>query len=161
MWILKKLSLYFVNTGWFFFNTKHPVYKTFTVFSNLSGNIHKFIPRLCFTDPRVNGWPMMSSPIPTLAICLFYAYFSKVLGPKLMENRKPFNLKDLLIVYNLVQTIFSAWIFYEVLKIHPTVQLFITLIHLTFFFSVPDERLVGQLQFQMPTGRLFKQSHGT
>lgn len=32
-----------------------------------------------------------------------------------MENRKPFNLRDILIVYNLVQTIFSAWIFYEVI----------------------------------------------
>lgn len=56
----------------------------------------------------------MSSPLPTLAICLFYAYFSKVIGPKLMENRKPYNLRNVLIFYNLFQTIFSAWIFYEV-----------------------------------------------
>nr|CAI5859069.1 unnamed protein product [Callosobruchus analis] len=40
---------------------------------------------------------MMSSPLPTLAICLFYAYFSRVLGPKMMENRKPFNLRNVLI----------------------------------------------------------------
>ncbi|GJQ76026.1 hypothetical protein Trydic_g18079 [Trypoxylus dichotomus] len=58
---------------------------------------------------------MMSSPVPTLAICMFYAYFSKVLGPKLMENRKPFNFRDILIVYNFIQTLFSAWIFYEYL----------------------------------------------
>lgn len=58
---------------------------------------------------------MMSSPLPTLGICLFYAYFSKVLGPKLMENRKPFNLRKTLIIYNFVQTVFSAWIFYEVI----------------------------------------------
>lgn len=57
---------------------------------------------------------MMSSPLPTLGICLFYAYFSKVLGPKLMENRKPFDLRRTLIIYNFVQTVFSAWIFYEV-----------------------------------------------
>lgn len=57
---------------------------------------------------------MMSSPIPTLLICVFYAYFSTVLGPRLMENRKPFNLRKVLIIYNLLQTIFSAWIFYEV-----------------------------------------------
>lgn len=57
---------------------------------------------------------MMSSPLPTLGICLFYAYFSKVLGPKIMENRKPFDLRNILIVYNLCQTLFSAWIFYEV-----------------------------------------------
>jgi len=57
---------------------------------------------------------MMSSPFPTLAICLSYAYFSKVLGPKLMENRKPFDLRGVLITYNFLQTLFSTWIFYEV-----------------------------------------------
>lgn len=31
-----------------------------------------------------------------------------------MENRKPFELKRVLIVYNLVQVIFSTWLFYEV-----------------------------------------------
>lgn len=67
------------------------------------------------SDPRVNNWAMMSSPFPTMAICLSYAYFSKVLGPKLMENRKPFDLRGLLIAYNLVQTLFSSWIFYEYL----------------------------------------------
>nr|CAD7442956.1 unnamed protein product [Timema bartmani] len=63
--------------------------------------------------PRVNQWSMMASPFPTLAICLAYAYFAKVLGPRLMENRKPFNLRNVLIVYNFLQTIFSSWIFYE------------------------------------------------
>lgn len=57
---------------------------------------------------------MMSSPLPTIAICASYAYFSKVLGPRLMENRKPFNLRNILIFYNAFQTVFSTWIFYEV-----------------------------------------------
>ncbi|XP_050436063.1 elongation of very long chain fatty acids protein AAEL008004-like [Adelges cooleyi] len=65
------------------------------------------------SDPRVNGWPMLYSPFPTLFICLFYAYFAKVLGPRLMENRKPFQMRKILIVYNAIQTAFSAWIFYE------------------------------------------------
>lgn len=67
------------------------------------------------SDPRVRTWPMMSSPFPTLFICLFYAYFSRVLGPAIMENRKPFTLRKILIYYNAFQTIFSAWIFYEYL----------------------------------------------
>lgn len=83
------------------------------VFRPFAKNTKK-INLLFFSDPRVKEWPMMSSPLPTLAICMFYAYFSKVLGPKLMENRKPFNLRNVLIIYNLVQTVFSAWIFYEV-----------------------------------------------
>lgn len=71
-------------------------------------------PFFFFSDPRVNDWIMMSSPFPTVAICLSYAFLSKFLGPKLMENRKPFNLRRTLIIYNLVQTLFSTWIFYEV-----------------------------------------------
>lgn len=31
-----------------------------------------------------------------------------------MENRKPFELRKVLIVYNFAQVIFSAWLFYEV-----------------------------------------------
>uniref|UniRef100_A0A1B0CF34 Elongation of very long chain fatty acids protein n=1 Tax=Lutzomyia longipalpis TaxID=7200 RepID=A0A1B0CF34_LUTLO len=68
------------------------------------------------SDPRVQDWPLMSSPLPTMAICLFYAYFSKVMGPRIMANRKPMNLRNILVVYNLIQTIFSAWIFYEYLQ---------------------------------------------
>jgi elongation of very long chain fatty acids protein 7 len=84
----------------------------------------------------------MSSPFHTLGICLSYVYIvkvkifyiidsisgfikkylinfnlnppSQVLGPKLMENRKPFQLKNTLIAYNLFQVIFSTWLFYEV-----------------------------------------------
>ncbi|XP_039296095.1 elongation of very long chain fatty acids protein AAEL008004 isoform X3 [Nilaparvata lugens] len=64
-------------------------------------------------DPRTASWFLMSSPLPTLSICLSYVFVVKVLGPKLMENRKPFQLKNALIVYNLFQVIFSSWLFYE------------------------------------------------
>ncbi|XP_012243198.1 elongation of very long chain fatty acids protein AAEL008004-like isoform X4 [Bombus vosnesenskii] len=64
-------------------------------------------------DQRTTDWFMMSSPFPTLFICLSYVYGVKVLGPKLMENRKPFQLKNALIIYNLFQMVFSAWLFYE------------------------------------------------
>ncbi|KAI8429040.1 hypothetical protein MSG28_007611, partial [Choristoneura fumiferana] len=65
------------------------------------------------SDPRVKDWPMASSPWPTVAACLCYAYCAKSLGPRLMANRKPFELRNVLIVYNLIQTLFSTWIFYE------------------------------------------------
>nr|CAD7203163.1 unnamed protein product [Timema douglasi] len=67
------------------------------------------------SDPRVNDWFLMASPFPTMFLCLGYVYFSKVVGPKFMENRKPMDLRYVLIVYNLVQVIFSAWLFYECL----------------------------------------------
>jgi len=65
-------------------------------------------------DIRTANWLFMSSPFYTLAICLSYVYIVKVLGPKIMENRKPFQLKRTLIAYNLFQVVFSAWIFYEI-----------------------------------------------
>lgn len=68
------------------------------------------------SDPRVADWPMMSSPLPTLGLCVFYAYFSKSLAPKLMEKRKPLDLRNFLVLYNLFQTVFSTWIFYEYLQ---------------------------------------------
>ncbi|XP_033211342.1 elongation of very long chain fatty acids protein AAEL008004-like [Belonocnema kinseyi] len=67
------------------------------------------------SDPRVKDWFLMSSPFPTLIICLSYAYFVKRLGPKLMENRKPFELRKTMICYNACQVIFSSWLFYEAL----------------------------------------------
>ncbi|XP_046742153.1 elongation of very long chain fatty acids protein AAEL008004-like isoform X1 [Diprion similis] len=66
-------------------------------------------------DSRTTNWFLMSSPFPTLFICLGYVYLVKVLGPKFMENRKPYQLKEVLIVYNLIQVLFSTWLFYECL----------------------------------------------
>lgn len=37
----------------------------------------------------------------------------QILGPKLMENRKPFKLRNVLVVYNFAQVLFSLWLFYE------------------------------------------------
>ncbi|XP_026751476.1 elongation of very long chain fatty acids protein AAEL008004-like [Galleria mellonella] len=65
-------------------------------------------------DPRTNPWFLMSSPFPTLIICLSYVYLVKVLGPRIMANRKPYELKNILIFYNFCQVIFSAWLFYEI-----------------------------------------------
>ncbi|KAK0077010.1 hypothetical protein PV325_004559, partial [Microctonus aethiopoides] len=65
------------------------------------------------SDPRVKNWPMMSGPFPTIFICIFYAYFVKVIGPKFMEKRKPFIFQRFMIYYNLFQVILSAWLFYQ------------------------------------------------
>ncbi|XP_034488010.1 elongation of very long chain fatty acids protein AAEL008004 isoform X1 [Drosophila innubila] len=66
------------------------------------------------SDSRTKDWPMMSSPFPTLAVCLTYVYLVKVLGPRLMENRKPLHLQNMLVMYNALQVVFSAWLFYEI-----------------------------------------------
>jgi hypothetical protein len=69
---------------------------------------------VCVSDPRTAKWPLMSSPFPTVAICLSYIDIVKVLGPKVMENKKPMELRKVLIYYNLFQVLFSLWLFVEV-----------------------------------------------
>jgi len=44
-----------------------------------------------------------------------YIYWVKIAGPKYMKDRKPFDLKSILIVYNLAQVIFSTWMFVSVI----------------------------------------------
>ncbi|XP_071452990.1 very long chain fatty acid elongase 7-like [Hetaerina americana] len=65
------------------------------------------------SDPRVQDWPMMSSPLPTLLLCMTYVYFVKWLGPRIMRNRKPFDLRRVLVAYNILQVSYNAWLFYE------------------------------------------------
>jgi len=64
-------------------------------------------------DPRVDSWPLMSSIWPTTAICCVYVYTVKVLGPRFMENREPYQIRGLMLVYNLFQTLLSFWMFLE------------------------------------------------
>jgi len=51
----------------------------------------------------VDDWPLMNSPLPTLAICCLYFYCVKFLGPRIMKDRKAFDLRNTIIVYNFLQ----------------------------------------------------------
>jgi len=64
-------------------------------------------------DPRVDSWPLMSSIWPTVIICALYVYVVKVAGPRYMQNREPYQIRGLMLAYNLFQTVFSAWMFLE------------------------------------------------
>lgn len=56
----------------------------------------------------------MDSPIPTLLMVVTYLYIVTILGPRLMANRKPFQLNQVLIVYNAFQVAFSLIMLWEV-----------------------------------------------
>ena len=58
----------------------------------------------------------MSSPWPTVGLCLLYYYIIRVAGPNYMKNREPFNIQNIVVFYNLFQTIFSIWIFAKATK---------------------------------------------
>lgn len=65
-------------------------------------------------DPRVNDWPLMDSPFPTLIMVITYLYIVTYLGPKVMANRKPFKLNNILVLYNAGQVVFSFVMLWEV-----------------------------------------------
>lgn len=59
------------------------------------------------TDKRSVNLPLMGhSPLPLIALLTMYAAMVKV-GPKLMRNRKPFELKRVMIFYNFTQIILN------------------------------------------------------
>ncbi|XP_071773722.1 elongation of very long chain fatty acids protein 1b [Centroberyx gerrardi] len=66
-------------------------------------------------DPRLKIYPLMQSPVPMTAILLCYLFFVLYLGPCIMANRKPFQLKEAMIVYNFALVALSTLIVYEFL----------------------------------------------
>lgn len=95
-------------------------------------------------DPRVDGWLLMSSPFPTLLICAAYIYFVKSLGPRLMKNRAPFELRKTIIAYNVVQVVFSIWIVYKGL-VHAWLYRYSLRCQPLDYSDDPDELIVVQL----------------
>ncbi len=67
-----------------------------------------------FSDKRVDGYFMMSSFIPTLVLTILYFYIVKIAGPNFMRNRKPYNLRTVMLVYNFAMVILSGYICWEV-----------------------------------------------
>lgn len=60
----------------------------------------------------------------------YYLIFLQVLGPRFMENRKPYNLRNILVVYNFLQVLFSMWLFYEVRLALKSTKIQILYVHL-------------------------------
>lgn len=65
-------------------------------------------------DPRTTEWPLMYSPVPTVIMVLAYLYVVTFLGPRIMTNKKPLKLREILVAYNGFQVLFSVYMLYEV-----------------------------------------------
>ncbi|XP_029211094.2 elongation of very long chain fatty acids protein 4-like isoform X1 [Acropora millepora] len=63
-------------------------------------------------DPKTADWPLVASPWPTVSFVAAYLFIVKV-GPKIMEKRKAYDLREVLIVYNFALVLLSAWMAYE------------------------------------------------
>lgn len=70
------------------------------------------------SDQRTKGLYLMDDLNTVCFICFLYVLFVTVIGPKYMENRKPYNLKNVLFYYNIFQIVISAVICYESFTIH-------------------------------------------
>ncbi|XP_025213844.1 elongation of very long chain fatty acids protein 1 isoform X2 [Theropithecus gelada] len=68
-------------------------------------------------DPRIQGYPLMGSPLLMTSILLTYVYFVLSLGPRIMANRKPFQLRGFMIVYNFSLVALSLYIVYEMVRV--------------------------------------------
>ncbi|XP_018327714.1 elongation of very long chain fatty acids protein AAEL008004 [Agrilus planipennis] len=68
------------------------------------------------SDPRTAQWLLMSSPGPLFTILATYLYFCISAGPRYMKDRKPYELKNLIILYNAVQVAMSIFLVYEGLQ---------------------------------------------
>lgn len=64
-------------------------------------------------DPRVEKWFMMTSPVPSFLVCMLYFVVVKA-APAFMANRKPFEIRKILMFYNLGMVLLSGYIFLEV-----------------------------------------------
>lgn len=67
-----------------------------------------------FIDKEVDSWLFMSTPWPIFSILVIYLVFVLKIGPKIMENRRPLNIKYIMMVYNFTQTIYNFYIISKV-----------------------------------------------
>nr|CAD7434094.1 unnamed protein product [Timema monikensis] len=67
-------------------------------------------------DPRTNHWALVSSPVPVVLILLGYLYIVNKWGIQFMKNREPYELKNVIIFFNITQILFNVWMFYEALQ---------------------------------------------
>ncbi|CAG9860521.1 unnamed protein product [Phyllotreta striolata] len=80
------------------------------IFSAMEG-FNRFIKE--YSDPRTKDW-FLSGKLGHLSLILVtYVYFCTKAGPRYMKDRKPYELKRTIQVYNFLQVLISAYLFYE------------------------------------------------
>lgn len=71
-------------------------------------------------DAEVESWPISRDPALVLGILFTYWMFVYKIGPKLMQDRKPYDPKAVIQVYNIVQVIVCIgmviWVSYTTLS---------------------------------------------
>lgn len=87
--------------------------------------------------------PLAGSPWPIMTIVVGYLLFVFKLGKVFMRNRQPYDLRKVLLVYNLFQVVYNATYF---IVVSGTVRLEVTESIYLYFFCVPPDSLLSGLQ---------------
>ncbi|CAH2074981.1 unnamed protein product, partial [Iphiclides podalirius] len=64
-------------------------------------------------DPRTKDWFLVKNPLIIASILVSYNYFCIKMGPNIMKNREPFEMKIIIKLYNLFHIMLSMFIFRE------------------------------------------------
>lgn len=58
----------------------------------------------------------MNTPYPVMTTIIVYLVFVLKIGPRYMQNREPFELKSLMMLYNLFQVAYNLWMIHLVVR---------------------------------------------
>ncbi|XP_050440797.1 elongation of very long chain fatty acids protein 7-like [Adelges cooleyi] len=79
---------------------------------NAKDQLYDIFDKEIVRDEIVDNWWLMGSPYPVLTTVGFYLIFVLKLGPYVMKDRQPYKLKGLMLIYNIVQVIYNAFLLY-------------------------------------------------
>ncbi|XP_023178041.2 elongation of very long chain fatty acids protein F-like [Drosophila hydei] len=88
-------------------------------------------------DPWTAQVYLLTSPWPVICICSAYLLFVYRIGPRFMQNRKPYNLKNVILIYNICQMIYNA-------------TMFLLIFYYIFIVNVYDKSCMETLKLDSP-----------
>lgn len=83
--------------------------------STVSIIVHIFYVKFLLPDPYSKD-DFLLSPYFIIGCFVVYFYLIKVFGPKFMEKRPPYKMRNIILVYNITQIVINVWLTYQVSK---------------------------------------------
>lgn len=68
-------------------------------------------------DPRVTSWMFMEGPAPTFLLVIAYVLFVKKIGPAMMMDKKPYDLRYPMLLYNSIIVLTNFYLILESFRI--------------------------------------------
>lgn len=73
-----------------------------------------------YGDQRAIDWPLMETPLPLMCIIAVYLMTIYRWGPAYMEKRKPYDLKWVMAIYNLLQVVACCYLIHGIITTDDT-----------------------------------------